>query len=91
MKRLHTDVKYTEGYRIQPGDIVEIIGPTKERVGVYVAMDGYKGYGGVCSRCVISSKNTDNTCPMPFDNNGWRLCSITYVFFRHVEDVLEDL
>ena len=91
MKRLNAGVKYPEDYRIQPGDVVEILTPTKDSVGVYVAMDAYKGDGPACSMCVLSRKNSGNLCPMPFSIHGWRLCSITNVFLRPVETMLEDL
>lgn len=91
MKRLHTNVKYTADYKIRPGDVVEIIAPTQECVGVYVAMDGYKGDGARCSRCVHRPKNTGNPCPMPYNSDGWRLCLDTYVFFKPVDTLLEDL
>lgn len=91
MKRVHTDVKYPDDYEVRPGDVVEIIAPNKERVGVYVAMNAYKGNGSACSMCVLSHKKTGNPCPMPLTGSGWRLCTMTYVFFKPVEAVLEDL
>lgn len=91
MKILHTDVKYPDGYKIRPGDMVEIIAPTKERIGVYVAMDGYRGDGVRCASCVLRPRNTGNPCPMPYNSYGWSLCMDTNIFLKPVEDILEDL
>jgi hypothetical protein len=91
MKILYTNVKYPDDYKIQPGDAVEIIEPTKKSVGVYAVMSGHKGNKRGCSICVLSRENSGQPCPLPFTVNGWRLCSFTDIFFRPITDVMEEI